>query len=98
MVSSTLLMTGPSPNTNCASCPESRSLFTGLQDVTKIDLPSGATEEEILNLCQEHCRSDHFVLIDECKAIPDTFMLGAAMSAGSNIDSTQGYRIFKKRS
>ena len=59
---------------------------------------SGATEEEILNLCQRHCRSDHFILIDEFKAITDTFMLGAAMSAESNRDSAHGYRIFKKHS
>jgi hypothetical protein len=71
--------------------------FYGLEDVTTIELPRGATEEEILNICRERCRSDHFVLIDEYKEIPDTFMLGAAMCAESNKDSTQGYRIFKKR-
>jgi hypothetical protein len=50
-----------------------------------------------LNICREHCRSDHFILIDECKEIPDTFMLGAAMCAECNMGSTHGYRIFKKR-
>ena len=37
-----------------------------------------------------------FVLIDEYKDIKDTFMLGAAMSAESHMDSTHGYRIFRK--
>ena len=70
--------------------------FHGLQDVTRIDLPHGATEEEILNICRERCRSDHFILIDEYKEIPDTFMLGAAMCAEGNMDFTHGYCIFKK--
>ncbi|MEO8662056.1 MAG: hypothetical protein ABI693_26560 [Bryobacteraceae bacterium] len=70
--------------------------FYGLQDVTSIALPHGATEEEILNICRTRCRSDHFVLIDAYKAIPETFMLGAAMCAESNVASTHGYRIFKK--
>lgn len=70
--------------------------FYGLQDVTSIELCHGATEEEILNICRERCRSDHFVLIDEYKEIPDTFMLGAAMCAEGDMDSTLGYRIFKK--
>jgi hypothetical protein len=47
-------------------------------------------------MCRERCRSDHFVLIDKYKDIKDTFMLGAAMSAKKNVDSTQGCRIFKK--
>ena len=72
--------------------------FYGLQDVTRIELPHEATEEQILNICRERCRSDHFILIDEYKELPDTFMLGAAMCADSNMDSTHGYRIFKKHS
>ena len=72
--------------------------FYGLQDVTRIVLPHGATEEEILNICRERSRSDHFILIDEYKKLPETFMLGAAMCAENNIDSTHGYRIFKKHS
>jgi hypothetical protein len=47
-------------------------------------------------MCRERCRSDHFVLIDGYEDIKDTFMLGAAMSAEGNMESTQGYRIFKK--
>jgi len=70
--------------------------FYGLQNVTRIELLRGATEEKILNICRERCRSDHFILIDEYKEIPDTFMLGAAMCAEGNMDSTHGYRIFKK--
>lgn len=69
--------------------------FYGLQDVAKIDLPAGANEEQILRMCRERCRSDHFVLIDEYRDINDTFMLGAAMGAEGNMDSTHGYRIFK---
>lgn len=75
-------------------CQESRSLFI----VTKIDLRPGATEQEILNLCHSHCRSDHFVLIDEYKATPETFTLGATTSAWSSRGSAHGYRIFKKLS
>ena len=70
--------------------------FYGLQDVTRIELRHGATEEEILNICRERCRSDNFILIDEYKEIPDTFMLGAAMCAESKVDSLHGYRLFKK--
>jgi hypothetical protein len=64
----------------------------------KNDLRPGATEQEILNLCHSHCRSDHFVLIDEYKAIPETFTLGATTSAWSSRGSAHGYRIFKKLS
>lgn len=69
--------------------------FYGLQDVNKIDLPAGATEEQILEICRERCRSDHFLLIDEYKNINDSFMLGAAMSAEGNMASINGYRIFR---
>jgi hypothetical protein len=72
-------------------------IANGLQDVTAIPLPTGATEDQILKVCRERCRSDHFVLIDECREIKDTFMLGAAMSAEGNMDSINGYRIFKKQ-
>lgn len=70
--------------------------FYGLQDVTTIHLPHPATEEQILSICRQRCRSDHFVLIDEYREIPDTFMLGAAMCAESNMKFTHGYRIFRK--
>jgi hypothetical protein len=69
--------------------------FCGLQDVTRIDLPPGISEDQILTLCREQCRSDHFVLIDEYKDVPETFMLGAAMSAEHGDETTHGYRIYK---
>jgi len=69
--------------------------FCGLQDVTRIELPRGISIDEILAICRERCRSDHFVLIDEYKEIPETFMLGAAMSAEHGIETTHGYRIYK---
>jgi hypothetical protein len=88
---------GAMPKYELPQLPGAPVPFYGLQDVTSIELPRGATEEEILNVCRERCRSEHFVLIDEYKEIPDTFMLGAAMCAEGNMDSTQGYRIFKKQ-
>jgi hypothetical protein len=87
---------GAMPKYELPQLPGAPVPFCGLQDVTRIELPRGATEEEILNICRERCRSDHFVLIDEYKEIPDTFMLGAATCAEGNMDSTHGYRIFKK--
>jgi hypothetical protein len=87
---------GAMPKYELAQLPGAPVPFYGLQDVTRIELPHGATEEEILNICRERCRSDHFILIDEYKEIPDTFMLGAAMCAEGNLDSQHGYRIFKK--
>jgi hypothetical protein len=89
---------GAMPKYELRQLPGKPVPFYGLQDVTKIDLRPGATGEEILDLCHSHCRSDHFVLIDEYKGIPETFMLGAAMSAESNGNSAHGYRILKKRS
>jgi hypothetical protein len=87
---------GAMPEYELPQPPGARVPFYGLQDVTSIELPHRATKEEILTICRERCRSDHFVLIDEYREIPDTFMLGAAMCAEGNIDSTHGYHIFKK--
>ena len=88
---------GAMPTYELPQLPGTPVPFYGLQDVMRIEFPPrGATEEEVLNICRERCRSDHFILIDEYKEIPDTFMLGAAMCAESNMDSTYGYRIFKK--
>ena len=70
--------------------------FYGLQDVTPIELHAEATEADILKICRERCRSDYFVLIDKYKELPDSFMLGAAMCAEAGLDSTQGYRIFRR--
>jgi len=87
---------GAMPKYELEQPPGATVPFYGLQDVTTIELPHGTPEKEILNICRERCRSDHFILIDEYKEIPDSFMLGAAMCAEGNIDSTHGYRIFKK--
>jgi hypothetical protein len=57
-------------------------MFQRSLNAPKIDLPAGSNRREILKMCRECCRSDHFVLIDEYKDINDTFMLGAAMSGG----------------
>ena len=88
---------GAMPKYELPQLPGAPVPFYGLQDVTRIELPHGATEEEILNICRERCRSEHFILIDEYKDIPDTFMLGAAMCAEGKMDSMHGYRIFKKQ-
>lgn len=88
---------GAMPKYELPELPGKPLPFYGLQDVTAILLPAGATEEQILRMCRERCRSDHFVLIDEYKEIKETFMLGAAMSAESNMETTNGYRIFKKQ-
>jgi len=87
---------GAMPECELPQLPGKPLPFYGLQDVTPISLPVEAIEEDVLRICREHCRSDHFVLIDQYKDIKDTFMLGAAMSAEGNMDSTQGYRVFKK--
>ena len=87
---------GAMPRYELRQLPGKPVAFYGLQEVTAIDLQSGTSEEEILNICKRHCRSDHFVLIDTYKDIPETFMLGAAMSAEANQNSTLGYRLFKK--
>ncbi|HVB57775.1 MAG TPA: hypothetical protein VNE63_15300 [Candidatus Acidoferrales bacterium] len=87
---------GAMPKYELPQLPGAPVPFYGLQDVTRIELPHGATGDEILDICRERCRSDHFILIDEYKEIPDTFMLGAAMCAEGNMDSTHGYRIFRK--
>jgi hypothetical protein len=89
---------GAMPKYELTQLPGAPVPFYGLQDVITIELSRGTTEEEILNICRERCRSDHFVLIDQYKEVPDTFMLGAAMCADSNMDFTHGYRIFKKHS
>lgn len=88
---------GSMPQYELPQLPGKPVPFYGLQDVTRIELPHEATEDKILKICRERCRSDHFVLIHEYKEIPDTFMLGAAMRAEDEMNSTLGYRIFKTR-
>lgn len=80
--------------------PQARGVpvpFCGLQDVTRIEVPRGISDDNILAICRGRCRSDHFVLIDEYKEIPETFMLGAAISAEHGMETTHGYRIYKTR-
>lgn len=69
--------------------------FYGLQDVDVIPLPPGATEEDVLRMCRERCRSEHFVLVDEYREIGKHFMMGASMRAEAQQTATEGYRIFK---
>lgn len=69
--------------------------FYGLADVTPLEFPEGASEDDILKICRQKCRSEHLVLIDHYTDVADTFMLGAAMSAESGLDCVAGYRIFK---
>ncbi len=68
----------------------------GLQMVQTIKLDTVTNSEQILATCRERCRSDKFVLIDEYKEIPSHFLLGAVMSAESDRETTNGYRIYKK--
>jgi len=84
------------PKYELSQMPGTPVPFYGLQDVTVIKTPSGTSNDDILKICHERCRSDYFVLIDEYRDIPETFMLGAAMSAESNLESTDGYRIYHK--
>jgi hypothetical protein len=69
--------------------------FYGLQDVTRLELPAGADEEQIVATCRDRCRSDHFVLIDEYRDIRDSFMVGATICAENGLASVEGYRLFK---
>jgi hypothetical protein len=71
--------------------------FYGLQDVNPINLGLGTTMEGILNVCRDHCKSDHFVLIDEYHPIETTFLLGVVMSAAASIETSDGYRIYPKK-
>lgn len=87
---------GAMPKYELPQLPGKPVPFYGLQDVRTIDLPNGATEDKILSICRERCRSDRFILIDEYKDLLDTFLLLSAMSAESDLDSAHGYRIFKK--
>jgi hypothetical protein len=86
---------GAMPSYELRQLPGRPVPFYGLQDVTKLELPQGISDEGMLALCRERCRSDHFVLIDEYREIPETFMLGAAMSAEGGMDTTNGYRIYR---
>jgi len=71
--------------------------FYGLQDVISIKIHAGASEEDLLRICRERCRSDAFLVIDHYKDISDTLMLGAAMAAESGGDFSNGYRVYRTK-
>ena len=75
--------------------PSKHLPFYGLADVTPLELPEAASEDDILKICRQKCRSRHFVLIGQYSDIAETFMLGGAMSAESGLDLVAGYRTFK---
>jgi hypothetical protein len=71
--------------------------FYGLQEVHPIKLEPGLTMEQILAICREHCKSDHFVLIEEYHPVKETFLVGAEMSAGAGVQMAEGCRIYAKK-
>src|SRR5262249_30800410 len=54
--------------------------FYGLQEVYPIKIEPGVTMEQVLAICRDHCKSDHFVLIDEYRPVKNTLLVGAEMS------------------
>ena len=68
--------------------------FYGLQDVTAIDLPAGATEEQILEMCLARCRSDHFVVI--YAKTSSTLHVGCRNERGSQYGRHGGLPHFQK--
>ena len=88
---------GKMPRYELPQMPGHEVPFYGLQEVHPIKLEPGTTMERTLNICRTHCKSDHFALIDEYRPIEKTFLVGAAMSAGGGIETTQGYRIYAKK-
>jgi hypothetical protein len=71
--------------------------FYGLQEVYPIKLEPGATMEQILTICRERCKSDHFVLIEEYRPVKKTFLVGAEMSAEAGMQTVEGCRIYAKK-
>jgi hypothetical protein len=71
--------------------------FYGLQEVYPIKLKLGVTMEQLLNICREHCKSDHFVLIEEYHPVKETFLVGAEMSADVEMQTFEGCRIYAKK-
>jgi hypothetical protein len=71
--------------------------FYGLQEVYPIKLEPGVTMEQLLNICRERCKSDHFVLIEEYHPVKETFLVGAEMSAGAGMQMIEGCRIYAKK-
>jgi len=71
--------------------------FYGLQEVYPIKIESGTTIEATLEICRKHCRSKHFIVVDEYRPVKDTFLVGAAMSAETGMETFEGCRIYPKR-
>jgi len=71
--------------------------FYGLQEVYPIKLEPGVTMEQILTICREHCKSDHFVLMEEYLPVKETFLAGAEMSADAGMQMIDGCRIYAKK-
>jgi hypothetical protein len=70
--------------------------FYGLQEVYPIRIESGTTIEATLEICRRHCRSKHFIVVDEYRPVKDTFLVGAAMSAETGMETFEGCRIYPK--
>lgn len=63
---------GAMPTYELPQLPGKPVPFYGLQDVTRIDLPAGATGSDILQICRDRSRSDHFVPQSWCSIlVPD---------------------------
>jgi hypothetical protein len=72
--------------------------FYGLQEVHPIKLEPGATMEQILAICREHCKSDHFVLIEEYQPVRDRFLVGAELCVETGAQAIEGCRIYSRES
>ena len=78
-------------------CEKIEVPFYGLQEVHSIKLEPGVTMEQLLNICRKHCKSDHFVLIEEYHPVKKTFLAGAEMSADAERLMIDGCRIYAKK-
>jgi hypothetical protein len=71
--------------------------FYGLQEVSPIKLAPGLSAEQLLDVCRRHCKSDHFVLIEEYRPVKQTFLIEAEMSADGGTPLIEGHRIYAKQ-
>jgi hypothetical protein len=71
--------------------------FYGLQEVYPIKLEPGVTMEQILTICREKCKSDHFVVIEDYFPVKQTFLAEAEMSADAGMQIIDGCRIYAKK-
>ena len=88
---------GNMPKYEYPQAPGIAAPFYGLQEVTPIEIQPDVNKQEILSLCRQHCRSDSFVLVDDYKQLPHSFLSGAAMSADASLEATDGYCIYKAK-